>query len=98
MVKGATPEWTDPQFVQTQLPQVVSAAHKANSKVLISVGGWSGSISFSTMAKSASSRKTFIDWNIKQIQTYKTDGVDIGNTNTKHLFIIVTPHSPLYIA
>lgn len=82
MVNGSTPEWTDPQFVKTQLPEVVTSAHKANSKVLISVGGWSGSISFSSMAKSASSRKTFIDWNIKQIKNYKTDGVDIGKGPT----------------
>ncbi|KAI9486143.1 MAG: glycoside hydrolase superfamily [Benjaminiella poitrasii] len=77
MVNGAVPEWTDPSAVETQLSDLVSAAHKAKSKVLISVGGWSGSISFSDMAKSSATRQKFIDWNIEQISKFNTDGVDI---------------------
>ncbi|KAI9305414.1 glycoside hydrolase superfamily, partial [Cunninghamella echinulata] len=42
MIKGAKPEYTDPEQVKTQLPQLVSAAHAKNAKVLLSVGGWSG--------------------------------------------------------
>ncbi|KAI7852427.1 glycoside hydrolase superfamily [Circinella umbellata] len=46
MIKGNTPEWSDEQQVQTQLPELVKAAHARNGKVLISVGGWSGCITF----------------------------------------------------
>ncbi|KAI8644821.1 glycoside hydrolase [Parasitella parasitica] len=65
---GNIPTWTDPAVPPVQLPKLVDAAHKANTKVLISVGGWTGSQTF---------RKAFIDWNIEQIKTFKTDGVDI---------------------
>ncbi|KAF1800802.1 glycoside hydrolase family 18 protein [Mucor lusitanicus] len=68
MVSGNVPEWTDPASVDTQLNQLVESAHGANSKVLLSLGGWTGSNSF---------RKEFIDWNVEQITKYKTDGVDI---------------------
>ncbi|KAI8050146.1 glycoside hydrolase superfamily [Gilbertella persicaria] len=77
MVKSATPEWTDPENTNTQLPQLVAAAHKSNAKVLISIGGWSGSISFSDMAASSDSRKEFIDWCVDQIKQYDVDGFDI---------------------
>ncbi|KAK4512505.1 uncharacterized protein ATC70_003206 [Mucor velutinosus] len=77
MVSGNVPEWTDPTAIDTQLNQLVEGAHGANSKVLISIGGWSGSKTFSRMASTSSSRKEFIDWNVEQITKYKTDGVDI---------------------
>ncbi|KAI8987339.1 glycoside hydrolase superfamily [Mycotypha africana] len=77
MVNGSVPSFPDPKFSSTQLKELVNTAHQANCKVLISVGGWSGSISFSKMAASKSSRKQFIDWNLQQIETYGTDGVDI---------------------
>ncbi|KAL9547909.1 hypothetical protein PS6_006893 [Mucor atramentarius] len=77
MTSGNVPQWTDPDAIDTQLTQLVEGAHAATSKVLISVGGWSGSMSFSNMASSASSRKEFIDWNVEQVTKYKTDGVDI---------------------
>ncbi|ORZ13603.1 glycosyl hydrolases family 18-domain-containing protein [Absidia repens] len=77
LIKGATPEYTDPQQVETQLPQLVAAAHAKNAKILLSVGGWSGCLTFSTMVADASQRKTFIDWNVGQIKQYNMDGVDI---------------------
>ncbi|KAG2206558.1 glycoside hydrolase superfamily [Mucor mucedo] len=77
MTNDTVPLWADPANTETQLPALVSAAHKAGCKVLISVGGWSGSITFSTMASSASTRKKFIQWNLDQIKQYNTDGVDI---------------------
>lgn len=46
MTSGNVPQWTDPDSIDTQLTQLVDAAHASNSKVLISVGGWSGSITF----------------------------------------------------
>ncbi|KAI9494952.1 glycoside hydrolase superfamily [Zychaea mexicana] len=77
LIKGDTPEWTDPSQVDTQLPALVKAAHASNAKVLISVGGWSGCLTFSTMAADPGQRKNFIQWNIDQIKKYGTDGVDI---------------------
>lgn len=69
LVKGDTPEWTDEQEVSTQLPQLVKNAHANNAKVLISIGGWSGCITFSTVAADPNQRKNFIQWNIDQIST-----------------------------
>lgn len=46
MTEGNTPKWTDDANTETQLTDLVSNAHKSNTKVLISVGGWSGSITF----------------------------------------------------
>lgn len=81
MINGSTPTWTDPDITKTQLPSLVSAAKKTKTKVLISIGGWTASISFSSMASTAASRKEFIQWNIAQIKKYKTDGVDIDWEN-----------------
>ncbi|CAO3620433.1 unnamed protein product [Cunninghamella blakesleeana] len=77
LIKGATPEYTDDWQVQSQLPQLVSAAHAKNAKVLLSVGGWSGCLTFSTMAADPSQRKTFIDWNIGEMKKYDLDGIDV---------------------
>ncbi|KAI9346359.1 glycoside hydrolase superfamily [Pilaira anomala] len=46
MTEGNTPKWTDDANTETQLTDLVSNAHTSNTKVLISVGGWSGSITF----------------------------------------------------
>ena len=46
MIKGNTPVWSDPASIEAQLPQLVSAAHKKNVKVLTSIGGWTGSLTF----------------------------------------------------
>lgn len=46
MTEGNTPSWTDEASTSTQLTSLVSAVHTSNAKVLISVGGWSGSITF----------------------------------------------------
>ncbi|KAI9495406.1 glycoside hydrolase superfamily [Zychaea mexicana] len=77
MIKGNTPEWTDAQQVETQLPQLVKAAHDKNAKVLISIGGWSGCLTLSPMAASASGRQEFINWSTQQIDKYGIDGIDI---------------------
>ncbi|CAO3620437.1 unnamed protein product [Cunninghamella blakesleeana] len=77
MIKGATPEYSDPQQVETQLPELVKAAHDKKAKVLLSVGGWSGCLTFSTMAANASKRKKFIKWNIDEMTKYNLDGIDI---------------------
>ncbi|CAO3641566.1 unnamed protein product [Cunninghamella echinulata] len=77
MIKGATPEYTDPEQVKTQLPELVKTAHAKNAKVLLSVGGWSGCLTFSTMAADPAQRKTFIDWNINEMKKYDLDGIDV---------------------
>ncbi|KAI8080054.1 glycosyl hydrolases family 18-domain-containing protein [Halteromyces radiatus] len=77
LISGATPTYTDPQQVETQLPQLVSAAHAKNAKVLLSVGGWSGCLTYSTVAADASQRQTFINWNIGEIKKYNLDGIDL---------------------
>ncbi|KAI7872841.1 glycoside hydrolase superfamily [Spinellus fusiger] len=77
VVNSATPSWSDPAQTASQLPQLVSAAHAKKAKVLISLGGWSGGLAFSTIAASPSERATFIAWNVNQVSTYNIDGIDI---------------------
>lgn len=77
MTKGNTPIWPDEEQTKTQLPALVKAAHAKNAKVLISIGGWSGCVTFSTMAASSTGRKAFIDWSLQQVKTYGIDGIDI---------------------
>ncbi|KAG0266034.1 hypothetical protein BG011_003472 [Mortierella polycephala] len=59
------------------LNRVVREAHKKNVKVLMSVGGWTGSQYFSPLAASKHGRKTFIDGAIKMVKDYNLDGIDI---------------------
>ncbi|GAA5807973.1 hypothetical protein MFLAVUS_001354 [Mucor flavus] len=76
-----TPIWQDngifDTYVQYGFPKLVELAHAAGTKVLVSVGGWSGSTHFSPMAASASNRAAFIKWNVDFIKQWNTDGVDI---------------------
>src|ERR1700730_1220260 len=74
------PSFTDDWAVESSLPKLVSLAHAEGSKVLLSVGGWTGSIKFSPMVSTADTRKNFIDWNVDFITKYNTDGVDIGES------------------
>lgn len=46
-------------------------------KLLISVGGWTGSGGFSDMALTAASRRVFIDSAVAFMKTYRLDGVDL---------------------
>jgi GH18 family chitinase len=64
--------------VQYGLPNLIKLAHAAGTKVLVSVGGWSGSVAFSGMASTSANRAQFIQWNVNFIQQYGTDGVDLG--------------------
>jgi chitinase len=59
---------------------LVRSAHGAKTKVLLSIGGWTGSEKFSPMVASPELRKHFIDWNLDFIEKYNTDGVDIGKS------------------
>ncbi|KAG2174288.1 hypothetical protein INT43_004311 [Umbelopsis isabellina] len=75
--QGNTPQWADSGVldpsVQYGLPNLIKLAHAAGTKVLVSVGGWSGSVAFSGMASNAANRAQFIQWNINFIQQYGTD-------------------------
>lgn len=46
MVNGPVPVWEDSQKANAQLTQLVTMAHKHKVKVLPSIGGWTGSITF----------------------------------------------------
>ncbi|RCH91400.1 hypothetical protein CU097_002209 [Rhizopus azygosporus] len=77
IVNGSVPVWENPQKANAQLTKLVTMAHKHKVKVLLSTGGWTGSITFSSMVRSQRARKEFIDWNISAMKRYKIDGVDI---------------------
>ncbi|KAL1916887.1 uncharacterized protein VTP21DRAFT_5084 [Calcarisporiella thermophila] len=73
------------------LQRVVKLAHEKNAKVLMSIGGWTGSAHFSTLAANANTRATFINAALELVKKYNLDGVDIdweypgrqGNTCNK---------------
>lgn len=59
------------------LKTLVTAGHKGNSKVLLSIGGWGGSDGFSPSVASDSMRATFVK-NIRTIyDKYNLDGIDL---------------------
>lgn len=63
----------------TRLTQVVQKAHVVGTKVLISIGGWSGSSNstFEPMAANATSRAAFVSNVVTFVNNYGLDGVDI---------------------
>ncbi|KAI8100104.1 glycosyl hydrolases family 18-domain-containing protein [Halteromyces radiatus] len=71
------PFFQDDWAIDNYLPELIRSAHTANTKVLLSIGGWTGSEKFSPMVASPVLRKRFIDWNLDFIEQYNTDGVDI---------------------
>lgn len=58
------------------LPQFVTAAHAKNVKALLSIGGWTGSLYFSPLVATDSSRKGFIKAISAVVKKYKLDGID----------------------
>ena len=81
------PSFPDDWAVENYLPKIVELAHQAGTKILLSIGGWTGSKRFSPMVASPESRKAFIDWNLNFITTYGTDGVDLGKEKLPFFFI-----------
>ena len=72
---GITPDWSN----TTQLDDLVTRAHAAGKKVLVSVGGWNGGddSAFHTIAASSSLRTTFITNLYNYVIAHNLDGVDI---------------------
>jgi GH18 family chitinase len=61
----------------TKLKNLVSAAHQNGTKVMLSIGGWTWSYNFPTIAANASSRQKFGSACAGLISSYNLDGVDI---------------------
>ncbi|KAI8319792.1 chitinase, partial [Martensiomyces pterosporus] len=59
------------------VPQVVTQMHAVGTKVLLSVGGWTGSNLFSTILKNPSARSTLISSMVSYVKTNGLDGIDI---------------------
>lgn len=58
------------------ITQLVPVAHKHNTKVLISVGGWGGCDYYSPMVNNATGRAIFIEGVKNMIEKYDLDGID----------------------
>lgn len=56
---------------------IIERAHNANTKVLPSIGGWTLSYNFPTIAADATKRDTFAHSCCNLIRTYHFDGIDI---------------------
>lgn len=59
------------------LNRVVREAHAKGVRVLMSIGGWTGSQYFSPLAATKQGRKTFIDGAVQFVRDYNLDGIDI---------------------
>lgn len=59
------------------LREVVRYAHGNNTKVLISIGGWTGSGIFSNSVENAENRETFVANILKMVNKFDLDGVDL---------------------
>lgn len=78
---GIPDENFDIYFTQSDsvnlLKRLVKNAHKHSTKVVLSIGGWTGSQHFSDAVSSSSNRETFAS-NIATIVTkYNLDGIDL---------------------
>jgi len=60
-----------------KLKKIVSEAHAANVKVLISVGGWGYDKEFEAMAASPETRAVFVEGHTRFVHDYDLDGADI---------------------
>ncbi len=61
-------------FINTRL---ISLAHQAGRKILLSVGGATGSYGFSAMAADVNTRSTFVNKIVQLVEQYHYDGLDI---------------------
>ncbi|KAJ1931372.1 hypothetical protein EC988_009810, partial [Linderina pennispora] len=58
-------------------PQVVTEMHGKGVKVLMSVGGWTGSNLFSTILKNPTTRSTLLTSMVNHVRDFNLDGIDI---------------------
>ncbi|WVR00132.1 hypothetical protein IAU59_007274 [Kwoniella sp. CBS 9459] len=69
------------QFTQDNsadlLNRLVKLAHAAGKRVKLSVGGWTGSVYFSTICASSTNRQTFVKAMVEAYDLYNLDGIDI---------------------
>ncbi|KIY64510.1 glycoside hydrolase [Cylindrobasidium torrendii FP15055 ss-10] len=61
---------------QTYIPEFVTAAHANNVKAVISLGGWTGSIFFSSAVATAENRTTFVKTVTDLAVQWDFDGLD----------------------
>ncbi|RUS21429.1 chitinase [Endogone sp. FLAS-F59071] len=81
-------DWTI-QSTDSTLQQIVSLAHAARTKVILTFGGWTGSYTFSSIAAAPDRRQQFVTNALNFIDQFDLDGIDIdweypgaeGNTN-----------------
>ncbi|KAF9161922.1 hypothetical protein DFQ26_004018 [Actinomortierella ambigua] len=71
------PDFTPVFETDYLLNRVVRACHARGVKVLMSIGGWTGSQYFSPLSSTPAGRKTFIDGAIRFVKNYDLDGIDI---------------------
>ncbi|TLD14170.1 uncharacterized protein PgNI_02870 [Pyricularia grisea] len=64
------------QSAPDQLPKFVEAAHAHNVKAQVAIGGWSGSIYFSSSLGSPENRTAFVKTCLDLVQKYNLDGID----------------------
>ncbi|KAI8645499.1 glycoside hydrolase, partial [Parasitella parasitica] len=62
---------------EAQLIRMVGIAHQHNVKALLSIGGWLGSRSMSSMAATHENRTAFVNRVVDWVLEYGLDGVDI---------------------
>ncbi|KAJ3515446.1 hypothetical protein NLJ89_g1753 [Agrocybe chaxingu] len=70
-------QWDEPQTAPKLLKRLVSLAHAANTKVKLSIGGWTGSKHFSSAVSTDQSRRTLVNNIASFYKTYNLDGIDL---------------------
>lgn len=84
-----TDAWADENLLQGQInwsttpssyypnTSIIDLAHNAGTKVMVSIGGWTLSDNFPTIASSSSKRALFASECNRLLKFYKFDGIDI---------------------
>lgn len=69
------PDWSNGGYIPNT--SIVSQAHLNNVKILPSIGGWTLSSNFPSIAASSTKRQMFAQACVNLIQTYDFDGIDL---------------------
>ncbi|KAL0075401.1 glycoside hydrolase family 18 protein [Phycomyces blakesleeanus] len=64
-------------FDANQLKKVVKDAHAHKKGVSLSIGGWSGSLYFSSLVRTSASREKFANNLVQAVKTYNVNGLDL---------------------